>query len=333
VSGINGVKADILELSPYYSGSNHAGTLSTVMLTNDAHSKWAQLGWYKGKIQDGSTTTRQAALEWYTSSLTNIYYFFGSRAVQTQTEYEILYSGGTNGYFDFFVGGVYKAEFYGWTPTEYQVFSETHDRADQMPGVSSNVETFRNSTYWTGLNHSTPHTITGAVSADTRYYGGQNLGGGTYYAWDRCGTFSLAQAGSELAPSADSSEARRSSVPWATPSAILTSDELPLLGITTATDVTGKSSAALANGQWPLSLDGALKAAAVVSEVTSASHAYQALASVSPSSAPVPVWIVTTPGGIAPFDGPPDGPVVAAPRLSGVILDATTGEYLRGFMH
>jgi hypothetical protein len=85
VSGINGISSNILELSPYYSGSNGTGTNSTVMLVNSALSKWAQLGWYKSKIQNGTDITRQSALEFYLSSTQNFYDFFGSKPVQTQT--------------------------------------------------------------------------------------------------------------------------------------------------------------------------------------------------------------------------------------------------------
>lgn len=334
VSGINGLSSNILELSPYYSGSNGTGTNATIMLVNTTHSKWAQLGWFKSKIADGSTVKRDAGLEFYLSSSQNSFQWFGSKQVQTQTWYEILYD---NNKFDFFVGGTFVATYSGFTPGEYQMFGETHDLADQMPGVSSNVETFRQSTYWTGVNHGTQHTITSPISTDTRYYGGQNLGGGTYYAWDRCGTF----AASQLKASGDggavnvASEpiAKTSSSPWSPASAALSSEDLATFAIETAEDVSGQRLAADAAAGWGLSEAEALSAAAKEIEVTADSRAYRATVIRFPREQPRAAWIVTTPGGSLPFDGPQGGPVVAAPRLTGVILDPDTGDLWRGFMH
>lgn len=329
VSGINGVSSNILELDPYYSGNNGTGTNSTIMLVNTAHSKWAQLGWFKSKIQAPPQIRRSAGLEFYLSSSQNYFQWFGPRSVQTQTWYEILED--TNN-FDFFVGGSYVATYSGFTPGEYQMFGETHDLADQMPGVSSNVETFRQSTYWTGANHSTQHTITSGVGYDSRYYGGQNLGGGTYYAWDRCGSFSASQQGSEQA-SGPAPQLKTSETPWSAPSATLSADDLAAFAILTATDVSGESLPADAATGWSVSEADAMKAAAKQIDVTSSSHTYQALVTRFPGESPRLAWIIATPGGSVPFDGPDGGPVIAAPRLTGVILDPSTEGFWRGFMH
>ena len=50
---------------------------------------------------------------------------------------------------------------------------------------------------------------------------------------------------------------------------------------------------------------------------------------------PRPVLIVVAAGGTFPLDGPPDGPVSGtqrSARITGIIVDAATGEFLRGFM-
>lgn len=335
VTGINGLSANILELDPYYSGSNGTGTNATIMLVNTTHSKWAQLGWFKSKIANGSTIKREAGLEFYLGSSQNYFQWFGSKAVQTQTWYEILYD--TNK-FDFFVGGSFVATYSGFTPGEYQMFGETHDLADQMPGVSSNVETFRQSIYWTGANHNTQHTITSPISTDTRYYGGQNLGGGTYYAWDRCGAFGAVQASdSRQGAASDIGDSiagvRTSSTPWSPASPTLSSDDLSAFGIESVTDVTGEHLSPNTSTGWGLSEAGALKAAAMEILVTADSHAYRAMVLRAPKEQPRAAWIITTPGGSVPLDGPPGGPVIAGPRLTGVILDPDTGELWRGFIH
>jgi len=326
VAGVNGISANILELDPFYTGQNGTGTNSTIMLVTGGLTQWAQLGWFKSKINTGQVH-REAGLEFYLSSNNNTFQFFGSKQVQTQTWYEILED---NSNFDFFVAGSYVASHSGFTPGAYQMFSETHDLADQMPGVSSNVETFRGSTYWTGANHSTSHTIVGGVGFDGHFYGGQNLGGGTYYAWDRCGSFAAAAPAAGVVTEAVSAPTRK---PWATPSAVLSSDDMTDFAIVSATDVTRQNLAAGAKAGWSLSEADALAAAKQEIDVTADSHVYQAVVIPAPGKAAQLAWIVTTPGGVPPFDGPEGAPTVALARLTGVVLDPTTGELLRGFMH
>jgi hypothetical protein len=326
VAGVNGISANILELDPFYTAQNGTGTNSTIMLVDSGLAKWAQLGWFKSKI-NSSQVHREAGLEFYLSSNNNTFQFFGSKQVQTQTWYEILEDSSN---FDFFVGGSYVASHSGFTPAGYQMFSETHDLADQMPGVSSNVETFRQSTYWTGANHSTQHTIVGGVGFDSHFYGGQNLGGGTYYAWDRCGTFAAAAPGTGGVTEAASAPSQE---PWAPPSAVLSNNDMTDFGIVSASDVTRQNLAAGAKPGWLLSEADALSAAKQEIDVSGESRVYQAVVIPAPGKPAQQAWIVTTPGGVPPFDGPAGAPPVAGARLTGVVLDATTGEFLRGFMH
>ena len=59
-----------------------------------------------------------------------------------------------------------------------------------MPGISSNVQTFRN-TKWLDVDtgqwttSSAPLICDGSANCNN-WYGKQNLGGGTYYVWDTC---------------------------------------------------------------------------------------------------------------------------------------------------
>ncbi len=75
VSGINGLSSTILELNPYYSGSNSTGTNSSIMLLRWSPTQWAQLGWIKSKLY-GGTVTRKVFLEFYLGPSQN-YYRFG----------------------------------------------------------------------------------------------------------------------------------------------------------------------------------------------------------------------------------------------------------------
>lgn len=319
VSGINGISANILELDPYYSGSNGTGTNSTIMLTNSSYSQWAQLGWFKSKI-DGGTVKREAGLEFYLGPSQNYFQWFGSKQVQTQTWYEILFESGQQ--FNFFVAGSYVANYSGFTPSVYEIFSETHDLADQMPGTTSNVETFRSSTYFTGASHGTQSTVTSGISYNSTYYGGQNLGGGTYYACDKCG-----------AAAAEQPEMAQPEKAILSGNATLTTEDMNAFGIKTATAVASGAESAEATNP-ATAIDRAQAIAISATEVTLGTdyQVYSGTASRSPNAAPQPVWIVTTPGGTLPFDGPM-GAQMSAPALTGVIVDATTGEIWSGFMH
>jgi hypothetical protein len=55
ISGISGVSSDVEEYDPYYSGQNGTGTNATIMITKANLDSWAQLGWFKSKIQGGIT--------------------------------------------------------------------------------------------------------------------------------------------------------------------------------------------------------------------------------------------------------------------------------------
>ena len=334
VSGINGLTSNILELDPYYSGSNGTGTNSTIMLVNSSLSQWAQLGWFKSKIHYGFLVTREAGLEFYLSSSQNYFQWFGGRSVQTQTWYEILFETGSK--FNFFVGGSYVANYSGFTPSAYQMFSETHDLADQMPGTTSNVETFRSSGYFTGSGHGTSHTITGSIGTDTRYYGGQNLGGGTYYAFDLCGAAALSQpaAGGAVADATSISPQHLSIPPWSAPDATLSAGDLSLFGIQSAIDVTDSAASTdTASATTSVTRAQAVETASNEVNLGTNMRVYAAAASRSPGAPAQPVWIVTTSGGTVPFDGPAGGPSVPPARLTAVIIDATTGAFWRGFMH
>jgi hypothetical protein len=109
--------------------------------------------------------------------------------------------------------------------------------------------------------------------------------------------------------------------------------DLPNLGITSASDVTD----ALAGDvqQTPVDRAGAIAAAEdEVGKTDPNVRVLQGRALVSPKEPDRQVWIVLFAGGVSPFDGPAGGnmgPITFS--VTGVIIDAQTGEFIRGFMH
>jgi hypothetical protein len=51
-----------------------------------------------------------------------------------------------------------------------------------------------------------------------------------------------------------------------------------------------------------------------------------------PNQPDQPTWVFLFNGGVSPFDGPDGAPPVTFSE-TGVLVDATTGEFMRGFMH
>lgn len=179
-ASLTGVSATILEYDPSYSGWNDTGTNATIMLANSAGTKWAQWGWFKSQIQTSGTTRRQVGLEFYVSASDNTFRFWPGRTVGTTTKYRIYF---TSNRFDFYLNDVGYASYSGIpAPAQYQIFGETHDAADQMPGGYNAPATFTSAKYYTGTSH-TAHTVTSSIHTDS-LYGVAHPSSGRYEIWD-----------------------------------------------------------------------------------------------------------------------------------------------------
>lgn len=113
---------------------------------------------------------------------------------------------------------------------------------------------------------------------------------------------------------------------------MLTTEELGTLKITDATDVTLVSDSALAPAPVTRA-DAIATAAREIGGVAGEVRVIRAMAPRYFDDAPRDVWVILYPGGTPPFDGPSG--FSGAPkqaRVTGVIVDAQTGEVLRGFM-
>ncbi|MGH2463837.1 MAG: hypothetical protein ACRDGI_00085 [Candidatus Limnocylindrales bacterium] len=154
-SGINGISASAFEYDPYYSGNNPTGTNMSVMLHNGG-GLWAQIGWLKHKV--GSTIKREVFMETTDGSGHQFDNYLTGRPVGTFTSYEITFTASSH-HFDYWENGTDVESIGGnWSPNEYQVFGETHDLEDQMPGGTGNVAVFNSVDARTGSSwtHVTP---------------------------------------------------------------------------------------------------------------------------------------------------------------------------------
>jgi hypothetical protein len=167
------------EYDPYYTGQNRTGSLMSVMLDNGSY--WAQLGWIKDK-QSGSIK-REIFVEHVDGFGNNLWFFWAQKPVGSITGYKITFDS-SNHHFHYYVDGSEYANLgasFSWSPTRWEIFGETHDRADQMPGGYNGHAHFSNSQFrqsgsWQVAN-ATPHSD-GTINKATHPWAG------AYDIWD-----------------------------------------------------------------------------------------------------------------------------------------------------
>lgn len=185
VSGVSGVASSILQHDPFYTAHNTTGTNVTVMLANLAATKWAQFGWFK-MVVNGSII-RKSGLQYWVTGPNSYFQWFATEPTGVGIWYQVQYETSSMVY-DFYYGPskihIWSASQYGsFVPGQYQIFGETHDWADQMPGGTGKHVTLNNSNYWTGANH-TAHLVTTPINTE-QYYGVSNPSTSNYQIWDK----------------------------------------------------------------------------------------------------------------------------------------------------
>ena len=180
-SYLTGVSASITQYDPYYSGFNGTGTNATIMLANSAGTSWAQLGWFKSKL-DGGSVKREDGLEFWVSPSNQYFKWFSSEPLGGSTWYEILYAAPAT--YNYFIGGNFVWSASGsFNSDQYQIFGETHDYVDQMPGGAASHVVFSTATFFTGAGHSANY-VTSAIHTDPQF-GVSNPSTARYEIWDR----------------------------------------------------------------------------------------------------------------------------------------------------
>jgi hypothetical protein len=178
VPGITIISSSILEYDPFYTAVNGTGSMASVMLNNGT-AQWAQLGW--AKHSQNGPVAREVFVEFFLSPLQNSWQFWPGEALGTETWYQIQYTAPAT--FDFFVRGVFRTQRLGaMTLTGYEVFGETHDLVDQMPGgVNSHVR-FVNTQYNSGGQWT--FVTSPILPSDPVVHAGTNPSLGRYEIWD-----------------------------------------------------------------------------------------------------------------------------------------------------
>lgn len=180
VANITGISANIEQYNPAFTSGNGAGTNGTVMLTESSHTHWVQLGWFKAVV--AGVVQRRSGANFGGNGQQPMW--FAARPIGESTPYEVLAE--ANNQFNMFINGTYVAAVTNsFTPSIYEVFGETHDRMDQMPGGSGNHVAFLSMQYHTGALH-TPHWATATFgTGDVTDYGFLNPSTSNGEIWDK----------------------------------------------------------------------------------------------------------------------------------------------------
>jgi hypothetical protein len=184
LTGVNGLQATISHYDPYLTGHNGTGTnMSLMLLSRHATDSWAQWGWLKGTINTGSITRET----WYQLWIDGSHYinqFFGPEPSGSNS-YRLLYNAASGYYYFYRNNTIIDYQPRSYVPNAYQIFGETHDVWDQMPGGASSKAQFLSTQYRVGTTWSYVNT---SINPDP-LFGGTHPSTGRYDIWDNRCTF------------------------------------------------------------------------------------------------------------------------------------------------
>jgi hypothetical protein len=169
------------EYDPYVSGDSGIGTSMSVLLALNT-GVYAQIGWNKHK--SGSSFVREVFSDFRDGWGHAYWNTWSGQSVGTYTNYEVTFVSSTDHFLMWVNGSNYLNMGANWTPASYQVFSETQDTADQMPGGYNSgshayfVSTwYNNGSGWLAPSGDTVHYYTPTSYA-------QKVGSQEYDTWD-----------------------------------------------------------------------------------------------------------------------------------------------------
>jgi hypothetical protein len=167
------------EYDPYFTGHDNAGTLMSVML--DYWPYWGQVGWIKKNF--GGVQQRQIFVEHVDGWGNNFWQYWAPKPVGNSTQYKIIFNP-SNKHFTYYAGGSVLTDLgANFNPSRWEIFGETHDKADQFPGGYNIHARFRISkvllygqSTWANATGA-PHHYSGVNDASHPYTG-------EYDVWD-----------------------------------------------------------------------------------------------------------------------------------------------------
>jgi hypothetical protein len=177
LAGVQGVHAYIEEYHPFVGTGSES--MMWVML-NVGGTKWSQIGWTQ-------SPTSHRAFEQHTDASGHWFTNYWPDQGGTTNDYKVIQSavGPGQTVWNFYINGSLKLQpTRVWSASGYQLYGETHQKADQMAGGFSSFGT--KAVLSGGQKQNSAGTwsaVTTAAGANAAIYGAQ-LNSGTYYIWD-----------------------------------------------------------------------------------------------------------------------------------------------------
>jgi hypothetical protein len=173
------VETQIEEYSPFISGTSE---VSAWNMLNNGGSKWSQVGWLKDN--DGS---RWTFIQWTDNTGHWFTNFYSPSALGSTPNYQTIYNVETTDWIWEKNSQVLHTANALWAPATIQIYGETHNRADQMPGGFNNHNTFKEAHYTFGAGWLNMASAAGVN--DGAIYGAVKVNNEWYEIWDKaCGS-------------------------------------------------------------------------------------------------------------------------------------------------
>lgn len=187
-SGLQGIKANIEEDTPWVATDSEvaAWVMLDTFYAPLGKTVYAQVGWINDDI--ANSEHRTVFYEIITDTNVRIRNDFAAQPLGTSPLYQVTKDLNTNQFVMSVNGSVLFATANNWDPSQYQIYGETHNKADQMPGSVSNHEVFLN-TYskhggsWWSLPSVTD--VGGPGEADPINYAALRVNSIDYEIWDK----------------------------------------------------------------------------------------------------------------------------------------------------
>lgn len=181
-AGLEGVKADIEEYSPYVS-VNSVSTAWVMLAKNTT--RYAQVGWWRRYLSPG-VFSRKTMIQWTDDAGQAFTQEYPAHTIGTFTTYKVLYDPATDTFSLWDGTTLLYSHFYAWVPNNFEIFGETHNRDDQMPGGTQAHLDFNQTFVKLGANWYSPGSS--ASATDPTIHGALLAHPTDYDIWDKACT-------------------------------------------------------------------------------------------------------------------------------------------------
>jgi hypothetical protein len=178
VSNLQGVKADVEEYAPYVMTGSVVS--AWVMLARNT-TRYAQVGWWKK-----SGVLRRVFIQYTDDAGQKFTKEWSGHGIGSFTTYKVLYAPATDTFSLWDESTKLYEHSYAWVPNNFEIYGETHNRNDQMPGGTQAHMDFNNTFVKIGANWYSPGSS--PTASDPTIHGASHPHPSDYDIWDKACT-------------------------------------------------------------------------------------------------------------------------------------------------